>query len=36
MNQVKLHDSWKEALKEEFEKPYFHQLSEFIHQEILS
>ena len=28
-----MHDSWKPFLKAEFEKPYFKELSEFLHQE---
>ncbi len=30
---VKIEAGWKEALKEEFEKPYFKKLSDFIRQE---
>lgn len=30
---VKIESSWKEALKEEFEKPYFKQLVEFVKSE---
>jgi uracil-DNA glycosylase len=30
---VKIADSWKSKLKDEFEKPYFHQLSEFVRKE---
>ena len=36
MNQddrVKLEDSWKAALKEEFEQPYMKQLGEFLRRE---
>jgi len=29
-----LHESWKRVLKDEFEKPYFSQLSDFIRDEI--
>ncbi len=32
---VKLHPSWKKLLKEEFQKPYFDQLSAFLHEEKL-
>ena len=28
-----MHESWKPFLKNEFEKPYFKELSEFLHQE---
>ena len=28
-----MHESWKPFLKEEFEKPYFQELSKFLHQE---
>jgi uracil-DNA glycosylase len=31
--EVKIADSWKSRLKDEFEKPYFHQLSEFVRKE---
>ena len=31
--EVKLEKSWKELLKEEFDKPYFQNLSKFIHEE---
>lgn len=30
---IKLHESWKEALKDEFEKPYFKELAEFVKAE---
>lgn len=30
---ILLHESWKSRLSEEFEKPYFKQLSEFVHTE---
>jgi len=30
---VKIEPSWKEALKDEFEKPYFAQIVEFLHQQ---
>ena len=33
--EVKLEESWKEILVEEFEKPYFHQLTEFVRSEYL-
>lgn len=36
MTDVKLHESWKRVLAEEFEKPYFQNLSQFIKNEILS
>ncbi len=36
MSEIKLHPSWKKALKNEFEKPYFKQLSTFIRDEILA
>lgn len=36
MADVKLHESWKKVLAEEFEKPYFQNLSQFIKSEILS
>lgn len=35
MYKVKIEDSWKRALKEEFEKPYFKALSEFVKGEYL-
>ena len=28
-----MHESWQEFLKAEFEKPYFQELSSFLHQE---
>ena len=28
-----MHESWKSFLKNEFEKPYFKELSEFLHNE---
>lgn len=31
--QVKIHPSWKEVLSDEFEKPYFHSLIDFVKQE---
>lgn len=34
MWQIILHESWKKVLKDEFEKPYFSQLSDFIRDEI--
>ncbi len=36
MNDIKIEPSWKEALKEEFEKPYFKELTEFVRGEYLS
>lgn len=36
MTEVKIHESWKHALQEEFEKPYFRQLSQFVKDEIIS
>jgi uracil-DNA glycosylase len=36
MTEVRLDDSWKEALSEEFKKPYFWELSQFIKDEILA
>ncbi|TSC83469.1 MAG: uracil-DNA glycosylase, partial [Parcubacteria group bacterium Gr01-1014_17] len=33
---IKMEPLWKEALKEEFEKPYFKQLAEFVRGEYLS
>lgn len=36
MSEIKLHPSWKQALQNEFEKPYFKQLSSFIKDEILA
>lgn len=30
---VKIHSSWKPVLNEEFEKPYFHQLIDFVKSE---
>lgn len=33
---VKIEPSWKEALKDEFEKPYFKELTEFVRNEYLS
>lgn len=33
---VKIEASWKEALKEEFEKPYFSELTEFVRNEYKS
>ena len=33
-NNIKIEDSWKEALKEEFNQPYFEALIQFIKQEI--
>lgn len=34
MTDVKLHDSWKNALSQEFEKPYFEELAQFVKSEI--
>lgn len=34
MSDIKLHESWKRALEDEFEKPYFKELSQFIKDEI--
>jgi uracil-DNA glycosylase len=31
---IKIHESWKEVLKEEFEKPYFAGIKNFLKQEI--
>lgn len=31
--QVKIHESWQEHLKEEFDKPYFELLTQFVKQE---
>lgn len=36
MAEVRLEKTWKEALNQEFEKPYFWELSQFIKNEILS
>lgn len=33
---IKIEPSWKEALKDEFEKPYFKELAEFVRGEYLS
>ena len=33
---VKIASDWKEILSEEFEKPYFAQLTEFVRQEYAS
>lgn len=30
---VKIHESWKDILKEEFDKPYFRDLVDFLHKE---
>ncbi len=35
MVQVKIEDSWKEALKNEFSEPYFQKLTQFVKQEKL-
>ncbi len=35
MDRVKIEPSWKEALKEEFSKPYFKKLAEFVREEYL-
>jgi uracil-DNA glycosylase len=34
--EIRMEDSWKEALKDEFEKPYFKELTEFVRSEYLS
>ena len=36
MKDIKIEPSWREALKEEFEKPYFKELAEFVRGEYLS
>lgn len=36
MPDIKIHESWKHALKDEFEKPYFSELSQFIKSEIIA
>lgn len=36
MTDIKIEPSWKEALKDEFEKPYFKELTEFVRGEYLS
>jgi uracil-DNA glycosylase len=36
MTEIKIHESWKNALRWEFEKPYFHELSQFVKNEILA
>lgn len=36
MTEVKIEASWKRALLEEFEKPYFRELSQFVKTEILT
>ncbi len=33
---VRMEESWKKQLQEEFEKPYFKQLTEFVHSEYAS
>src|SRR3989344_129713 len=33
---IKIEPSWKEALKDEFEKPYFKELTEFVRGEYLA
>ena len=33
--QVKIEPSWKKVLEQEFEKDYFHLLSDFVHKEYL-
>ena len=33
---IKIEPSWKEALKDEFEKPYFKDLTEFVRGEYLA
>jgi uracil-DNA glycosylase len=34
--EVKIEPSWKEALKEEFDKPYFEELTKFVKEEYVS
>ncbi|MBP7806197.1 uracil-DNA glycosylase, partial [Candidatus Gracilibacteria bacterium] len=36
MTEVKIEESWKQALSDEFEKPYFGELSQFVKNEILA
>lgn len=36
MSEVILHESWKEVLKDEFQKVYFQELSQYIKNEILT
>lgn len=36
MTEVKIEESWKKILSEEFEKPYFRELSQFVKNEILA
>lgn len=36
MTEVRMDDSWKNVLQEEFKKPYFLELSQFVKNEILS
>lgn len=36
MSEIKLHESWKKVLRNEFEKEYFKVLSEFIKNEIIA
>lgn len=36
MTEVKIHESWKHALRWEFEKLYFRELSQFVKNEILA
>ncbi len=36
MSDIRIDESWKRALKDEFEKPYFRELSQFVKNEILS
>jgi uracil-DNA glycosylase len=36
MTEVKMEESWKQALSDEFEKPYFGELSQFVKNEILA
>lgn len=33
-NGVKIHESWREVLKDEFEKPYFYEIKSFLKNEI--
>ena len=33
MSEIKIAPQWEALLREEFEKPYFKELSEFVHEE---
>lgn len=33
---IQIESSWKQILKEEFEKPYFQEIKDFLHTEIES